>query len=464
MLPRCHRKSRSTVAASHTIGALTTGALTEMKNAGNGARAGWRWALGGVAASMATCAAAQDASAPLAADPNPYYLGVSQGLTYDSNVYRTPNGQSDFYSSTSLLGGFDQPISRQRVFGRANVSLNRYRDEDRLNNTSYDLAAGLDWATIYNLSGNVNVGASRRLAAPAASAGVPNRTKNTADYENVDLRARWGGASLLSLEAAAGFSRVDYSASDYSTADSRQTTASLALYYHGGGPLRTGIAARVNRTRVPDAFFDAASGSSESNTIKGRNIDLLADYTLTGQITANARISYTKQTNSAFDGADFSGVTGSLGVSWQVTGKTILRFDASRDAGFDTTPTIRYGFVQTGTTLSYGPISGLYENNRVTNSVGLGATYLATAKISANAGVRYSRARLVTTSLVQAQGQGAANSTDKLTTVSLGANYAITRAWNLGCIYGHESRDVSGAIDFSYKANTVGCTVGFIWR
>ncbi len=43
----------------------------------------------------------------------------SQGFTHDSNVYRIPSGPSDNYSSTSVFGGFDQPISRQRVFGRA---------------------------------------------------------------------------------------------------------------------------------------------------------------------------------------------------------------------------------------------------------------------------------------------------------------------------------------------------------
>ena len=65
--------------------------------------------VGGVASAQTT------APATASSDPNPYYLGVSQALTHDTNVTRSPQGPSDNYSSTSLLGGFDQPIGRQRL-------------------------------------------------------------------------------------------------------------------------------------------------------------------------------------------------------------------------------------------------------------------------------------------------------------------------------------------------------------
>lgn len=399
----------------------------------------------------------------LASDPNPYYLGASQGFTHDSNVYRIPSGPGDFYSSTSLFGGFDQPISRQHVFGRAAVSLNRYQDETQLNNTSYDLAAGLNWETIQNLSGNLNVALNRGLAAPSASVGVPSAARNIGQTQSIDARARWGGPALLTLEGALGYSKLDYSAPAYAASESRNKTGSLALYYRPGGPLRVGVAGRFTRNETPRAFFDPVSGTYQSNTVDGRNLDLLADYDLTGLLTTNARLSYTRQTNSDVANADFSGLTGSLAVNWRPTAKTTVRFDASREAGFDTTPFNQYGFVQSGTGLVVVPIAGLYENNRVTNSLGLGLTYAATAKISAAANVRYARARLVATSSVAA-GSAAPTTTDKLTTASLSANYAITRAWNLGCSLGYETRDVSGAANYSYTANTLGCLTQFVWR
>jgi hypothetical protein len=164
-----------------------------------------------LAATGTVCA--QDAGRPLggiAPDPNPYYLGVSQGFTHDSNVYLAPSGPADTYSSTSVFGGFSQPISRQRIFGRAAVSLNRFFDQQPLNNTSYDLSTGAELATVQNISGSVNLSASQRLAAPVATTGVPGTVRNVAQTERADARLRWGGPSVLSVEGALGYTRVDF--------------------------------------------------------------------------------------------------------------------------------------------------------------------------------------------------------------------------------------------------------------
>ena len=50
------------------------------------------------------------------AETNPYYVGVSQAFTHESNVFRVATGQaesSDTYSTTSLLAGIDQPFGRR---------------------------------------------------------------------------------------------------------------------------------------------------------------------------------------------------------------------------------------------------------------------------------------------------------------------------------------------------------------
>jgi hypothetical protein len=385
---------------------------------------------------------------------------VSQALTHDSNVYRVPSGPSDNYSSTSLFGGFDQRISRQRLFGRANVSVNRYQDQDQLNNVSYALSTGLDWETIERLSGSVNASLNRSLASPTATAGVPVASRNVAETSALDARIRWGGVSVLTLEGGLGYSRLDYSDPVYSSAESNQTTASLGLYYRPGGPLRLGVAVRGTRTKTPKAFIDPATGTYQSTTLNGRNLDLLADYELTGQLAANGRLSYTKQTNSGVSNADFSGLTGSLGLNWQATGKTSFRLDASRDVGFNATPyrTLTFAVGPTGIVLT--PVTGLYQNNQVTTSAGLSVNYAATAKISANAGVRYARARLTTVNA----GAAGPDVIDVSKMASLGANYEITRNWGLGCNVSHERRNVSGGTSFSYTANSVGCSTQFVWR
>jgi hypothetical protein len=393
-------------------------------------------------------------------DPNPYYIGVGQGFTHDSNVYRIPSGPGDWYSSTTVFGGFDQPISRQRVFGRAGVSLNRYSDQTQLNNTSYDLSLGADLETIEHISGSVNVGLSQNLASASATFGAPSAGRNLQKTERADGRLRWGGPSLLSIEGGLSYVHVDYSAPQFVTSETRETTATLGMYYRPSPILRVGLGYRYEYTETPKALFDPNSSSYTPNSTDGNNIDLTADYTPDAQLKVNGRLSYTRQTNSVIATSDFSGFTGSLAVSWQPTAKTSVVFDASRDAGFEANSLTQYAIVQSGTGLTLTPVSVVYQNNRVTDSVGLAASYAATAKINTSAGLRYTRARLA--GAVQA-GLDARNvDVSKTATASVG--YAITRAWNANCTVGYETRDVTAIVTYSYTATVIGCATQFTWH
>ncbi|MDQ2734288.1 MAG: hypothetical protein M3Y55_04705 [Pseudomonadota bacterium] len=429
----------------------------------------WRAVATALLALAAGAARAQsaDAAAPASAsatEPSPYYIGASEGLTHDSNVYRVPFGPGDTYSSTSLLGGFDQRLGRQRVFGSGNVSVNRYNDQGQLDNTSYNLAAGLDWETVYDLAGNLNVGLNRQLAAPGATVGVPNPVRNLVQIETVNGRARWGGESLLTLEATAGYTKVDYSAQQYAASDSREQTASFGGYYHPRGPLKLGLAARIVDTRAPQAFLDPAAGTFQSNTVKSNNLDLIADYELTGLLTTHARLSYTKQTSAGSGQTDYSGLTGSLGLAWRATGKIGVSVDLARDAGFDATgitlpgivPVAGAGVPPAATT------AGQYENSRITDSAALRLTYSATAKIDAFAGASYVRARLATT-LVGASGSlGAPDTIDSLRSAYIGANYAVARNWGLACNVSHAYRHVNGGgVNYAYNDTSVGCSAQY---
>ena len=425
-------------------------------------------AAGGAAVICAgTASLAQDAGAgrSLAPDPNPYYIGVSESLTHDSNVFKIPSGPSDTFSTTSLTGGFDQRFSRQQVFGSGTVGVNRYFDQSQLNNTSYNLGAGVNWETIESLSGNVNLGAGRSLTAPTA--GSPNATsatRNVATTESADARVRWGGNSLLTLEGAAGYSRLKYSNPQSVASESKGRTGSLSVFYKPGASLRLGVAGRVNRTESPYAFFDTTNETFQPNTVKGRNIDLLADYVVSGFISANGRLSYTRQTNSGVSGANFSGLTGGLGLSYRATSRTSFRLDAARDAGFDASlfNTVSITTDSKGA-LVLTPVSGRYENNRVTDSISVGANYEVTAKIGANAGASYSRAKLTST-IAGAGSQAAPDTSDKQYGLSVGASYAIARNWGLNCSAAYSHREVSGQASLSYNDNIVACSTQYTWR
>ena len=394
-------------------------------------------------------------------EPSPYYIGVSQGFTHDSNVYRVPNGTSDSYSSTSLLGGFDQPIGRQRVYGAANVGYNKYRDQTTLDNTSYGVNAGWDWATIEKLSGNVNASANQSLATQYGNTNRPSTNRNVLKSDQIATSVRWNADGLISLYGNYAHSRVRYSAPESFTSQSSGDTASVGTSYRLGPDLRVGAALRFTRTvtpySIPLVAIPTGPGDYRSSTSNGRNLDLTADWRYSAQTGVNARLSYTRQSDPGTGSGDFSGLTGALSATYAPTAKLGFSASLSRDAGTNG----RY-FSVIGTP-GNAPLTGLSENSQTSDAVSFGATYAATAKIGVNAGLQYRRAKIVDT---LGFGATATNQqrNDTLRSASLGLSYAIARNWQLGCNLAHETRDVSGATGFSYSANTASCSAQYTLR
>jgi hypothetical protein len=394
-------------------------------------------------------------------ESDPYYLGVSQAFTHDSNVFRTPSGLSDVYSSTSLRAGLDQAISRQRVFATAVVSGNRYKDQKQLNNTSYSLDAGLAWETIEHLSGNLSTSFASGLSSPTAG-DVPTTSRNIGKTRNVDAVARWGGVSLLTLEGNAGWSSIDYSAPESAQSESSQTRGGVTLFYSPGGPLRVGVGGRVIRTNSPQAIFDPATGTYQGTRITSKSADLHAGYQVSGFISANGRFGYTTQNSSGIGSDEVSGWTGSLGVSWRPTGKLSVGFDASRDAGYDSSTFSTLQILNNNGVLTLTPVTGIYQNNRVTDSAGISLTHLTTAKTSLFASARYSRGAVISSGTIGGTASPEAIDTGKY--ASLGGNWEITRYWSAACSLTQEWRDVSGTNAFTYTARLATCSTQLTLR
>ena len=416
----------------------------------------------GLAAVMGAPATAQTStpSTPGIDGDLPWYIGVGQGFFHDTNVYRVPDGSGDTYSSTTLFGGFDQRLGRQRLHGSGSVALNRYFDEKPLDNTSYDFDLGLDWETVYSLSGSVNAGIREHLAYPAPTSGLPNQTKNLGLTKWAGAQARWGGTSLFTIEGTAHYSSIEYSDEAYASRESETASGGLAVYYGGGGPLRVGLGGRYERTETPKAGFDPLVPEFLSNTATGRNVDLFLDYDLTGQLKANLRLSYTDRKNSLVKASDFKGWTGRLASIWQATGKVAISAYASRDTGSDS----GFGsvtFVPPGSPPGTPPVTRLYDNNRLTHAFDLGAAYSATAKISVAVGAHYTRAELVSTSpdLLTP-----VDTTDRQRLFYLGADYAFLRNGVASCRIARELRDVSPGTPYSYSSTLFGCHARLVYR
>ena len=401
---------------------------------------------------LASCAA-------WAEDPNPYYIGISERLTHDTNIYRTPNPITDDYSTASLVGGFDQAIGRQRIYAAGTIGYNRYRDQTTLNHTSYGVNAGWDWASIEKFSGNVYVNANQGLATVNGNSIVPTSTANILNTEQLGASLQWGDARLSAV-GTYGHSRVNYSAPEYVTSNATGNSASAGLYYSTNPDLKVGVALRFTRTEtpsysphfptpvpvppVPDYYLP--------NTDDGRNLDFTANWQATAQTGINARLSWTKTTNSNPAAQDFSGPTGAIYANYAPTAKLAFNAGVSRSAG-------TYGSYFNNPNAPIGaPVTGLNPYSQTTDAYSLGAAYAATPKISVNATVAHNYSKYAYPAAPTVDYD------DNLRTASLGVTYVGAKHWSLGCNTAYESRNVSGPGRYWYTGSTFSCFGQFTLR
>ena len=395
-----------------------------------------------------------------AEDPRPWYVGATASLTHDSNVFRLSDGidpganraRADTYASTGLVAGLDQPIGRQHFYGAGNVRYNKYQDNGNLDNTSYGLNAGWDWATVWNLSGGVNVSTNQSLAQLNGNAGALAQTsdRNLVRSDQIGASLAWGGTGLLSVRSDYAHSRVRYSLPTQAASDSSADTGSIGTFYSINPDLTAGLALRLTRTQ--QAAAAAAAPGSQTNTSNGRNIDLSLNWRYTPKTSVNGRLSWTRQTNAGGGNQDFRGLTGSITASYAPTAKLGFTLAYNRDAG--TNGTFFNVPAQTGSTGTIPATTVLVQNSQVADSLSFGGTYAATAKIGVNAGYTYRKSRIA----------DPGGYDDKLQVASLGANWAVARAWQLGCNLSHEKRDTTSTPGSSYSANVVGCSAQFTLR
>jgi Putative beta-barrel porin 2 len=390
---------------------------------------------------LATCLAAH---LPLAAQQaentnRPWNVGLSQDITHYSNALSGPSGSEvgDTIWTTTLSGGVSVPFGRQRAFANGSLSHSRYSKLDGLDGQGYNLAAGVDWSTVGNLSGNLVANAGRRQA--DFNTGVSTVSlKNNESYEELRARALLGGVGLLGIEGTLGYRRVDFSAPEFDSREYVQNSASAGVVYRPSSALAlgTGLSVQYSDYDVP------AFGQSKPDTNSRRELYVTADWTVTGASKVGTRLNFGKTDYERPNADDFSGVTGSAFWEWRPTGRTALTTTLSRDTGQES------GFQS----LVNGGRTRLTATDfsRVTNIFSLSANYELTGKIVLTGALSYARR-----SLVDSISGRAGN--DNTTVTSLGANWAATRIINVGCKVGHETRSASGFGSFDYSGNTFGC-------
>jgi hypothetical protein len=390
---------------------------------------------------FAACLAAHLPLAAQQADntSRPWNVGLSQDVTYYTNALNSSGSSEvgDTVWTTTLSGGVNVPFGRQRAYANGGLSYTRYSDLNGLDGQGYNLAAGLDWATVGNLSGNLTANAGRRQA--DFNTGVSTVSlKNNESYEELRGRALLGGVGLLGIEGTLGWRRVNFSAPEFDSREYEQSSASAGVIYRPSSALTlgTGLSAQYSDYDVP------SFGQAEPDTSSRRDLYVTAEWVATGASTVGTRLNFGKTDYERPNAEDFSGVTGSLYWQWRPTGRTAVTTTLSRDTGQES------GFQS----LVNGGRTRLTATDfsRVTNIAAVSANYELTGKIVLTGALSYARRSLV-------DSISGRSGNDNTTVTSLGANWSATRIITVGCRVGHETRSASGFGSFEYSGSNVGC-------
>lgn len=380
------------------------------------------------------------------AETGPYYIGGQLGYTHQSNVLGLADGQdvpgsyksrSDNVTSLSLVGGLDQRIGRQRLFGDLTVSNNRYADNTVLNNTSYAAKAGVDWETVGNLSGNFTLQGTRDLFSytpfdqPSAAAQA-----NLVSSRQADFVARLGGVTVVTFEAGAGYRSTDYSDAAFDDRNMRQH------YWMAGGSYRlapnTSVGLRYRDTSGRQPEFGVSGDRMDR-----QDLDLIGKLELSGLSSLYLRLSRTKIDYDVQQ--DFSGWTGQLRGTWLPTGKLRLTGEVARDRGQD----LRFTDIQ----FVDGSLKLIdAETSRLVTSWRATAAYELTSKVALNANFGYTRQPISFTS------NGApADGKFGTRTYGIGATWAPTRTSSVGCNLSRLRRSTDVVANRNQSSNSLGC-------
>jgi hypothetical protein len=403
-------------------------------------------------AMVATSAAQAQAQTP---DGGPWYLRAGQTFTYDSNLFRVPDDDddhdSDTISTTELTAGLDQPYGRQRYLGELSLFLNRYQDNDQLNNTGHQALLGMDWSAAQRWSGDIRFRSRERLA-PFEDFGTLGDDEVKESVNSFDFRAQYGAASTWILESGFGYRDVKFSVDaedggDEDAFESRefdQTRVFVGAGYRPSDLIRFGV-------RLRHAQGTYGSGADEDDYDRN-DLELNTLWRASGLSTIDARMAITREDHDEVESRDFSGVTGSIGWSYVPTGK--LQFDTRlvRDTS------------NRGGTADIVPDRGFLTDSRVSNRLILNARWLTTAKITLDGRFEYARDSYDTEFIGEDEdGKGSTR------VARLRASYALNRAWLFSCSIGRQSRstpfgDGEAGLPRDYDANFGGCTAQFELR
>jgi hypothetical protein len=383
----------------------------------------------------------------------PFTLGVAQTVSAQTNVYRVPDGETasrDLISSTALSGGLDQPFGRWRLTGSAALRLNRYKNNQALDNDGQGLQLRLEGTTIGEIAASIDYARNVNLVDFGASTDASLRVPARETSQQFVATAQLGLVSLLSLNSSITHRALGYDNDAYATQENTQDSYSLGLVWRPSGLLTLGAGVRQTHARFPRGVRSGTDTFS-ADSFDRDDFDLTATWAATGASNVQARVSQTRQRHDEARRRDVEGVTGSLVWNWRPTGKLAFNTSATRDTGSEATY-YRFSGSQTG---------AVGNDSQLSTTLALDAAYEWTAKVRAIASTQWTRRQLGNSLEISAGPRQDNNGSDRLLVFGLGLRYQMQRSLGSGCDLRHERRSADTTLSYAYRATSASCYLQF---
>ncbi|MBX3606148.1 MAG: hypothetical protein KF788_12770 [Piscinibacter sp.] len=406
-------------------------------------------------------AAAQEAAAPAGPpDPNPWWIGVRQDLTAETNLFRAPDGQGaarDLVSTTSLLGGLDQPIGRQRLVLDLAAGVNRYKNNTQLDGNTTRAAVRLDWATAGRLSGQASAFQRESLFRYDLDRQQAFTGRTVQRSRGAALLAQLGVVTQWTLEGGLSATDDRYSRTEFQYRDLRQLAGTVGLRWRPHEQTSLRVAARHTDGRYPHYAVDAG-GAVLPDEFRRDDLELSLRWTPSDASDLRARVSHTRERHDLQGARDGNGWTGELVYDWTLTGKTGLTLGALRDSSAGAS--------------SFDDTLIVHDSSDARRSTRWQARlrWDATSKIRVLAELTHQRRTLDDSFVLTPQLEGGVplaqgtTARDRLTTASLNLRYQASRGLLFGCALAHERRSTpDNELTFAYRASTAACFGQLQW-
>lgn len=274
--------------------------------------------------------------APLAAaQERPLTFRFGTTLSWDSNVFRVPDGAPDPQASRGIEGKSDRfatgyfgvrldtEYSQQRFVLNAVERLVRYDKFDSLDRDELDYDGAWLWSLGSRLSGSLRTTRTESLVPfeDTLSSGR-NETVSTSNSASVDLRV-YGGLHLLG-----GISETERRNSQVFLAqpNTRQTNHDVSVRY------TTDAANAITYTRRSSrgSNFGEVLAVELSNDFTVHENSLSGTWSSGGAQALSGRLYWTEYRYARTPGRDFSGNGGEIAHTWSITTTFVTRLSAAR--------------------------------------------------------------------------------------------------------------------------------------